>query len=106
MHVDPHLIASLAHTALEQIADTEFFADLCRALVCSFHGTDRRVRSHVDALNFRELGGNFIRHAIAEISAVRLRAEVLQRQYGDRWLDCDGFRWRWSMRRIPCNPSD
>src|SRR5208282_5197732 len=84
MHVDSHLIARFPYTSLEQVADAERSADLRGTLVSCFQRIDRRMRSHVDRLNLRELGGDFIGHSVAEVSAVRLRAQILQRKDGNR----------------------
>src|SRR5208283_448395 len=80
MNVDAHLVACLAHTSFEQVANAERFSHLGSTLVRSFQRSDRRMRSNIDALNLRELGRNLIGHSIAEIAAVRLGTQVLQRQ--------------------------
>src|SRR5664279_5888943 len=104
MHVNPHLISRFLHISLEQIADAERFADLRGTLVRPFQRSNRRMRSHVDSLNFRELGGDFIGHSLAEIGAVWLRAHVLQRKDGNGWLGGTGPRWCRRMFLVPCNP--
>ena len=77
--VDADLIAGFADGAFEQVTHTEFAAEVSRILICGFYSGDGRVRCDVDALNFGELGGDFVGHSVAEIGAVGIGAEILQR---------------------------
>jgi len=59
------------------------------------------MRSHVDSLNLRKLGGDFIRHSITEISAVWLRTQVLQGKDANGRLGGYGCGLRWRMFLMP-----
>jgi hypothetical protein len=66
------------------------------------------MRSYIDSLNFRKLGRDFIGHSVAEIGAVRLRAQVLQRKDGNGRLGGygpGGRRRMFSYHVIPPNAS-
>src|SRR6267143_336799 len=101
MHVDPHLLARFPNATLEQIADAQHSADLRGTLLRSFKRSDRRMRSHVDSLNLRKLGGDFIRHSITEISAVWLRTQVLQGKDANGRLGGYSCGLRWRMFLMP-----
>ena len=101
LDVDANLIAGLAHASLEAIADAEFFADVSGAFAGRFQGNDGRMGSHVDATNLRELGGDFVSHAVAEVRAVRLGAQILQWKDGDGGLGGDDCGRRGRMLLVP-----
>jgi hypothetical protein len=75
-------------------------------LIRGFYCGDRRVRGDVDALDFGELGGDFVGHAVAEIGAVGIGAEILQREDGDGRLGTDGSSGMNGMRLIPMKAAE
>jgi len=104
--VDADLIAGFADGAFEQVTNTELTAKVRRIFIRSFYRGDGRVRGDVDALNFGELGGDFVGHAVAEVGAVGIGAEISQREDGDGRLGTDGGSGMIGMRFIPMRACD
>ena len=78
LNVDAYLIPGFTDAAFKKIAHAQLTSDLRGRLVAAFKSRAGHARSHIHAPNLRELGGDFIGHAVAEIRAVRFGAEILQ----------------------------
>ncbi len=86
LHINPHLVASAAYRAFKDIPDAQFATDLLHidglALVLKrgVAGDDEQGRQ------FGEVGNDVFRHAVGEIFLLRIAAQIVERQHGDRRL--------------------
>src|SRR6266849_5805338 len=106
LDVDANLIARLTDTAFEEIANTELTTDVGRGLVGKSKSGHGRARSQIHTLDFGEVCGDFIGHAVAEVGAVRLGAEILQGKHGDGRPSCGSGSMDGGVFAIPEPASD
>src|SRR5689334_2085042 len=83
---DPHALAVLPDAALQHIADPKLAADLLDLHRPAAISERRIVRDHQKAGHLREIGGDIVGDAVAEIPLLRVAAQIVEWQDHDGWL--------------------
>src|SRR6516162_3396820 len=89
----PHPIPRPPHTALKQVAHTEFAAYLLHIDAAALIGKCGCSSDHEKPMKSAERCRDFLDHAICKVLLVRIAAHVLERQHGD-----GGLVWKWRGR--------
>ncbi len=80
----PDAVALSLETALDDITNAEFFADLVDIRFLIAIGERGISRDDVILLKPRQVGDDFLDDAVAEISIGLIPGQSIERQYGDR----------------------
>ncbi len=86
LRVDAHLLAGLAHAALQHVSDTERLADLADIDLAPLVAGRRGSRNDRQAGNLGQVGDQVLGHAVREILLLGVAAHVDEGQDGDRCL--------------------
>src|SRR5271157_1343106 len=84
LDVDADLIPSFADAAFQKIPHTQLTSDLGSGFIRAFKSCDRVAGSNIHSLDFREFCRDLVGHAVAEVGAVLLGAEILEWKNGNR----------------------
>jgi hypothetical protein len=77
-----------------------------RSPVGNFKRGHDRARHHIHTLDFGKFCGDFISHAVAEVGAVLLGAEILEGKHGDGWPSGGSSRTYGGILAIPEHADD
>ena len=83
---DTHAISSLAHATFEYVADPKLAADLFHVDGPAFVGKTRIACDHKQPAKARQRHRDVFHDAIGEILLLRVGAEVLEGQHGNRGI--------------------
>ena len=79
LRVHSHFPAGALHAAFEQMSDAELLADLRQvALRATFILHDRSAADHFQVRDLRQVGQDFILHAVCEIGVLLVIAQVVE----------------------------
>jgi len=86
LRVDPSPATRLLNTAFEDVTHAEFATDVLDVDRPALVGERRVPRDHEQTGELGKAGGQLVRHAIAEVALLRIAAQVVKGQDGDRGL--------------------
>jgi hypothetical protein len=72
LHIDAHLIGRLLHAALQDIRDPQLFGDFAQIIRRALIFLGGRSRDDLEIANLGQARQNFVLHAFAEISVLRI----------------------------------
>ncbi|MNE31896.1 hypothetical protein D3C80_1254860 [compost metagenome] len=87
-----HALAGLAHAAFEHVAHAKGLADPLHIDTLALEGKAGVAGDHEQPADARQRGDDVLDHAIGEIVLVRVTAQVLERQHGNRGFFREGRR--------------
>ena len=85
LHIDPHLVVRLLHTAFENVHHPKLLRDFAQIRRHSFEPLGRRPRDHLQVGDLRESGEYFILHTFREKRISFFFAQIIEWQYRDRF---------------------
>ena len=87
LRVHPHFVGRALHTAFDNMRHAELLTDLAqiarRAALVLHH---RGAADHLQVRDLRQVGQDFVLHAIGEEGVLRVAAQVFKWQHCDRLL--------------------
>ena len=87
LRVDAHAIARALNASFHDMRDTKLLADLAQiSRGSAFVLHHRSAADHFQIGDLRQVGENFVLHAIGEIGVVFVVAEVFKRQHSDAFV--------------------
>jgi hypothetical protein len=81
-----HALACLAHRAFEDVADAQFTPDLLHIDRLALVGEAGVAGDDEEPADPRQRGDDLLDHSVDKIYLLKLAADVLKRQHGDRRL--------------------
>ncbi len=82
--IHPHLAGDPLHAALEQVRDAELLRDLAQIARCpGFVLHHAGAADHFEVRDLRQVGQDFVLHAVGEKRVLLVVAQVFKRQHGD-----------------------
>ena len=86
LHIDPHLIVGLLHTAFEDVHYSQLLRNRGEIFRRAFEMLRRRARNYFEVGDFRQPREDFILHPFTKISIVGIATQIVERQHRDRFL--------------------
>jgi hypothetical protein len=92
---DANLIGVLSDAAFQRVADIEIAADLADVDRLAFVDKGRVARDHREIGKARQHGDDVLADAVTQIAESLVRAQIVERQHGDRWdMSAGQVEWR------------
>src|SRR6516165_12636756 len=89
-----HATASFTHRTFQDVAHTQLTTNALNIDRLTLVGEGRIAGYHEEPADTRERGNDLLDHAVGEVFLLRIAAQVLKRQHGDRRLVGQGERRR------------
>src|SRR5262245_28008233 len=83
LYRDAQTVVSSSHTALENAAHLELFAEKAQVDVFTFEGKSRAARDNVQPRNLSERVDDLLGDSVGKVFVLWVRAHVGKRQYHD-----------------------
>ena len=80
---DAHLVARPDHRTLDERVDAQFAGNLSSGLVSARVSHGRRMRDDTERTDLRQIGDQFVGHAICKKLLIRIARKIQQGKDGD-----------------------
>ncbi len=87
LSVDANTIRRALHTSFDNMRDAELLPDLSKiAIARRFVAHHARAADHFEVGHFREIGQDFVLHAVGEVGILLVIAQIFERQHRDAFF--------------------